>query len=450
MNNQNHFFLCHLAMALVLPLTLAACGGEETTTVTYDSTPAPSTQLTRSGKILPHALGADALICLDLTGTGACDASAATATRARGDGSYVIHYQPRDAADAENFKTAPLLAEISGEQGSYTLSSPGKHSNNITPLTTLVHRQMLQARTLQAAEQEIARQLDIHVEAIYDIHQSSVAMAAAALTHYALKNGIPTMDGCAAETPDNSAQLVSLNFKDAHNYEYDVHAPEGSANAAGQMLWRPVYGGKVNGNDRTPENAAYTARNIDGFISTGREEYLKNGVLKLFSASNQFTTILLNRDATARSTQSAQIKAAVGYTVATTVQKMDVSGQSMQTFFADTASYQLPLKDIVHLDAFKVHDPSILDNAVFPQGSVLHIQLSTPVGNKNSIEYSETKPGENANRVSHSSTTSAGTLEQRANDLNPAQPRQPARALVVKYSLNERAWTATKQALKLP
>lgn len=450
MNNQNHFSPRHLALALVLPLTLAACGGEESSTTVSSTAPVVgSQQLTRAGTVaLPEGV-ANALVCVDLKGAGVCDASAPTVTRTGADGSYTIRYQPKDAQDALNFETAALFAEIPGKQGNYLLSSPGNKWDDINPLTTLVHRKVLQSTTLAEAEQQVAGQLDIDVEAIYKLNQSSVALAAASLTNYALKNGIATLDGCAAETPDNTSQLVSLNFKDAHNYEYDMHAPEGSANAAGQMLWRPVYGGKINGNDRTPEDAAYTATNIDGFTSTGREEYLKNGVLKLFSASNQFTTILLNRDATAKAAQRAQIKPAVGYTVETTVQKMDLSGQSMQTFFANPASYQLKLNEIVHLDAFKVHDPSILANAVFPQGSVLHIQLSTPVGNKTSIEYSKIQSSKNAVRVNRSYSTHESTLEQRANDLNPAQPLHPARSLVVKYALNERAWTAAKEALNL-
>ncbi|WP_159910876.1 hypothetical protein [Pantoea sp. 18069] len=460
MNNAKHFFTRHFALTLVLPLTLVACGGEESSTIVSSTDPAvaaalqqangTSAQLTRSGTVaLPEGV-ANALVCLDLKGTGVCDASAATVTRTRGDGSYAIRYQPKDAADAEDFKAAALLAEIPTDQGNYTLSSPGRKSNDINPLTTLVYRQMLQSATLDAAEQEVARQLDIDVDAIYHPNRSSVAMAAASLTNYSLKNGIATLVRTAPEAQDNTPQLVSFHFKDIHNYEYDVHTPEGSANAAGQILWRPVYGGKINGNDRTPENAAYTATIIDGFTATGREEYLKNGALQLFSADNQFTSILLNRQATAKAAKLSRTNSEAGYAVETTVQKMDISGQSMQTFFGDPASYQVKLKNIVHLNAFKVEDSSSLANAVFPEGSVLHIQLSTPIGNKNSIEYAKTQSSANVVSVSRSTTTYASTLEQRANDLNPAQELHATRALVVKYALNDRAWTATKEALHLP
>lgn len=448
MNNEKYFRPRNFALALVLPLTLAACGGEATTAIV--SSTAHSTQLTRSGTVeLPEGV-ANALVCLDLKATGVCDASAATVTRTLGDGSYVIRYAPRDAADAEGFKTAALLAEIPDAQGHYTLSSPGKKSDDINPLTTLVYRQVLQSTTLDAAEQEVARQLDIDVDAIYHLNRSSVATAAASLTNYALKNGIATMIRTVPETQDNTPQLVSFAFKDSRNYEYDVHAPESSANASGQTLWRPVYGGKLNGNDRSPEHAAYTATRIDGFTATGREEYRKNGVLQLFSADNQFTPLLLKSDASAKSARIAKERSTTGYAVQTTVQKMDISGQSMQTFFGNPASYQSTLKNIVHFNSFKIEDSSVLANAVFPPGSVLHIQLSTSVGNKNSIEYVKTQSSANAVSVSHSSSTSAQTLERKGNDLNPVLERHPSRALVVKYALNDSAWTAMKQALQIP
>ncbi len=309
---------------------------------------------------------------------------------------------------------------------------------------------MLQSATLEAAEQNVAHLLDIDVDAIYHLERSSVALAAAALTNYALKNGLPTMIPAVPEEQDNTAQVVSFHFKDIHNYEYDVHAPEGSANAAGQTLWRPVYGGKINGNDRTPEDAAFTAIRLDGFTSTGREEYRNNGVLKLFSADNQFTPVLLNRQATAKGTQLSLSAAVAGYAVETTIQKLDISGKTMQEFFADPPCYQNHLKDVVHLNAFKIEDTSLLGEATFPQGSVLHVRISTPIGNKNNEEYSRTQNGPDNFSVSKSSMSSKTTLELKGNDLNPQQPQQPARALVVKYALNERAWSATKAALNLP
>lgn len=448
-----------IALALILPLTLAACGGEQSSEVLYSTDPAiaaarhsahgTNAELTRHGMVsLPEGV-ADALVCLDLKGSGICDAGAATATRTRADGSYVIRYQPTDAADAEDFKAAALLAEISSPEGSYTLSTPGKQSDDINPLTTLVYRQVLQATPLDAAEQQIARQLDIDVGAIYHLDQSSVALAAASLTNYALRNGIPTMISAAAEAQDDRAQLVSLRFKDIHNYEYDVHMPEGSANAAGQTLWRPVYGGKINGNDRTPEDAAFTATLLDGFTSTGREEYRNNGVLKLFSADNQFTPVLLSRQATAKSAKHSLDASAAGYAVETTVQQMNISGQSIRKFFDDPACYRNHLKDAVHLDTFKIDDTSVLARSTFPEGSVLHVRISTPVGNQHSIQYQHTRNA-NALSVSRTASTSEKTLEQKGNDLSPVPQLHAPRALVVKYALNERAWSATKAALNLP
>lgn len=447
MNNQKHFQPRHFALALLLPLTLAACGGEETSSIVSSS--AHSTQLTRSGTVeLPEGV-ANALVCLDRKATGVCDASAATATRTLGDGSYVIRYTPRDAADAEGFKTAALLAEIPSDQGHYTLSSPGQKSNDINPLTTLVYRQMLPSATQDAAEQEVAGRLDIDVDAIYHPHRSSIAMAAASLTNYALKNGIATMLFTAPEPPDNTPQLASFHFKNIQNYEYDVHTPEGSANAAGQTLWKPIYAGKIAGADRTLADAAYTATRIDGFTSTGREEYRNNGVLQLFSADNQFTPLLLKNDATAPSAQIAKDRSTTGYALQTTVQKMDISGLSMQTFFDKPASYQPTLQNIVHRNSFKIEDSSVLATAVFPPGSVLHIQLSTSVGNKNSIEYVKTQSSANTVSISHSSSSSAQTLERKGNDLNPVLERHPSRALFVKYALNDRAWSAIKKELQI-
>lgn len=451
MNNQNHFSPRHLALALVLPLTLAACGGEESSTIASSTQAAAnSTYLTRAGLVALPEGAADALVCLDLKGTGVCDASAATLARTDANGSYVIRYEPKDEADAKDFRTAALLAEIHGEQGNYTLSSPGKKSDNINPLTTLVHREMLQASTLDAAEEKVARQLDIDIDAIYYLNRSSVALAAAALTNYSLENGIATMIRSAAETQDNTAQLVSFHFKDRHNYEYDLHAPEGSANAQGQTLWRPTYGGKINGNDRTPENAAYTARYIDEFTSTGREEYLNNGVLKLYSADNQFTPVLLSREKTAKAAERSQRNAINGYAVQTTVQKLDISGQSMQAFFGKPASYQPALKNIVHIDAFTMEDATLLADATFPAGSVLHIQLSTPVGNKNSVRFTESNISAHEFNAQYQSTSGESTLEQKANDLNPTLAKHPIRALTVKYALNDRAWMAIAAALNLP
>lgn len=460
MNNRiHHFSPRQIALAFILPLTLAACGGEESTEIISSTDPAITaarhvahgtlTPLTRQGMVsLPEGV-ADALVCADLKGTGICEAGAATATRTRADGSYLLRYQPADAADEEAFEAAALLAEIPSPDGSYTLSSPGKQSDDINPLTTLVYRQMLQATPLDAAEQKVARQLDIAVDAIYHLDRSSVALAAASLTNYALRNGIPTLLPAAAETPDDTAQLVSLRFKDIHNYEYDVHTPEGSTNAAGQTLWRPVYGGLINGNERTPQDAAYTASFIDGFTSTGREEYLRRGVLKLIAADNQFTPVLLNRPATAKGAQYSLDASTTGYAVETTVQKMNISGQSIRKFFDHPACYRNHLKDAVHLDTFKIEDTSVLARSTFPEGSVLHVRISTPVGNPHSIQYKRTMDGAAAS-VSRMSSASEKTLEQKGNDLNPVLEQHAPRALVVTYALNERAWSATKAALNLP
>jgi len=432
-------------MALVLPLTLAACGGEEKTSSVVYRSDAAAQSLTRSGSVSLPQGAANALVCLDLKGTGICEASATTSTHTDAHGRYTLSYQPEDGIDAEDFKTAALLAEIPGDHGNYTLSCPGGKTKEINPLTTLVYRKMLASATRDEAEQEVARQLDIHVDAIYQLNFASAAIAAASLTNYALKNGIPTMTSPSAQAPEHAPQLVAFHFKDIHNYEHDVHTPEDSANAAGQTLWWPVYGGKINGNDRTQQDAAYTATMTDGFVSTGREEYLKNGVLKLFSADNQFTPILLGREATM---QHAAKTKRTGYAVETTVEKMDISGLSMQAFFSDPASYQAKLKNIVHLDTFKVEDPSLLQAAVFPEGSVLHIQLSTSVGNKNSIEYVKTGP--DPRNFTISSHYTGSMTKQWTNDLNPALEEHPVPELVVKYALNDRAWTAIRSALELP
>lgn len=460
MNNRpHHHSRRQIALALILPLMLAACGGEESSDIVSSTDPAIAAgrhsaqdtiaELTRHGMVsLPEGV-ADALVCLDIKGSGICDAGAQPTARTHADGSYVIRYQPMDAADAEDFKAAALLAEISSPEGSYTLSSPGKQSDDINPLTTLVYRQVLQATPLDAAEQQVARQLDIEVDAIYHPDRSSVALAAASLTNYALRNGIPTLIPAAAQAQDDTAQLVSLRFKDIHNYEYDVHTPEGSANAAGQTLWRPVYGGRINGNDRTQQDAAYTARAIDGFTSTGREEYLRRGVLKLFAADNQFTPVLLNRQATAKSAKHSLDASAAGYAVETTVQKMNISGQSIRKFFDDPACYRNHLKGAVHLDTFKIEDTSVLARSTFPEGSVLHVRISTPVGNQHSIQYKQSQNG-TAWSVSRTASASEKTLEQKGNDLNPVPQQHAPRALVVTYALNERAWSATKAALNLP
>ncbi|MOA39785.1 hypothetical protein D3C78_1615920 [compost metagenome] len=106
----------------------------------------------------------------------------------------------------------------------------------------------------------------------------------------------------------------------------------------------------------------------------------------------------------------------------------------------------------MHLNTFKIEDTGLLAHATFPQGSVLHVRISTPIGNKNSVKYTQTQTpnGAHAFNAVKASLSYEKTLEQRGNDLNATQEQHPNRALVVKYALNDRAWSATKAALNLP
>lgn len=453
-----------VAFACALSLTLGACGGgggsessSANTSGTGTNTSTDNT-LTRSGYVSLPARAENALVCVDLKGSGLCDANAPTASRTDNKGKYVIRYTPKDEADAQAFKSAVLLAQIQHPEGKYTLSTPGK-SDDINPLTTLVHRQMVEdAATLESAEQKVARLLDIDVSAIYDLRQASIAADAASMANYLLKNDL-LID---QEAEDSSAQLVFFRFKDSFNYEYDVHAAQGSANAAGQTHWTPVYGGKVNGNDRTLEDAAYNAHSMNGFPFTRHEDYLKKGLVNLYSADNQFTPILLKRQATAEAAENARKESLKGYQLEKTIRTVDISGQSMATFLGNPEANLPKLPKLTHLQFLDVKDPGIFADAVFPKGSLLHIKLGTEIGNTNSQKLSGT-----ANNSSYVMSKAWKFLEAKWNDLGGYGFMEdqgnmhfsygldqgdsiPVMPPTVRYSLNDHAWYGMKAALSIP
>ncbi|MCD2512879.1 hypothetical protein [Comamonas endophytica] len=260
------------------------------------------------------------------------------------------------------------------------------------------------------------------------------ARTAAALLEQGLKRGAAPLLRVGAEVLEESPRLVALNFQDAANYDFYLERTDGVANAAGQLLWDPVYGGLIQGNPRTPDDAALCYEAVNGFRYTGREEYLR-------SRGNPARIEIASRNKIAPRlrlllgmTQPPEPLAAL---FEITLEITDISHRPMADFVREVQAREREPDSLVHQSLFTL-DPQALGVATFPAGSRFHVQLQTHFA-KAGVEQSAAE-------------FHAALRCPRGNDL----PR-PASALAafgkplrMKQSINGTAWDAMKAVLNIP
>lgn len=258
------------------------------------------------------------------------------------------------------------------------------------------------------------------------------ARTAAALLEVGLKRDAAPLLRVASDVLDESPRLVSFNFKNPSNYDFYLESTNGAANAAGQLLWDPVYGGLIQGTPRTADHARVCHETVDGFRYTGREEYLRsrgNPARIEISAQNKLSAWLQTQGLPA-----APVSKAALFEI--TIRDQDISSQSMAAFVKDLQAKEREFGP-VHHSLFTL-DPQTLGAATFPSGSRFHVQIQT--------HFSEAG---NTHRSGFSNSTLSCL---RGNDL--PRPRHTLSAffqpLRVKHSINATAWNAMKAALNIP
>lgn len=315
------------------------------------------------------------------------------------------------------------------------------------PLETLVQSHRARSGAAQAdAEQAVARQLGIAVEQIRDHRRqpevtltrlegiADNARTAAALLEQGLKRGAEPLLRVASDEVDESPRLTAFNFVNPTNYDFYLESTDGVANAAGQWLWDPVYGGLIRGNPRTPSDAPLCLETAHGFLYTGREEYRRspgNPARIEIAARNKIAPrIRLQLGVT----QPPPPKAAL---FEITFEATDLSHRSMAEVVAQVQARERAPGSAVHQSLFTMN-PQALGAATFPPGSRLHTRLQTHFANAGAAPVTS---------AWHTSMRCA-----RDNDLpRPASvlaaTGQPLR---VKQSINATAWNAMKAALNIP
>ncbi|MET1115672.1 MAG: hypothetical protein ABWY08_12075 [Comamonas sp.] len=336
------------------------------------------------------------------------------------------HAKPRSACGA-----APPAAA----------STPGN------PLEILVQSHRARSGASQAdAEQAVARQLGITVEQIRDHRQqpkvsltslegiADNARTAAALLEQGLKRGAEPLLRVASDEVDESPRLTAFNFVNPTNYDFYLESTDGVANAAGQWLWDPVYGGLIKGNPRAPSDAPLCLEVANGFIYTGREEYRRsqgNPARIEIAARNKIgPRIRLQLGVT----QPPEPKAAL---FEITFEATDLSHRSMAAFVQEVQAREREPGSIMHQSLFTMN-PLALGAATFPPGSRSHTRLQTHFANAGAAPV-----------------TSAWRTSMRCardNDLpRPASVlAATAQPLRMKQSINATAWNAMKAALNIP
>ena len=238
----------------------------------------------------------------------------------------------------------------------------------------------------------------------------------------------------AGKGPEESPRLTAFNFVNPTNYGFYLESTDGVANAAGQWLWEPVYGGLIRGNPRTPSDAALCVEAAAGFLYTGREEYLRS----------QGTPARI--EIAARNKMAPRIRLLLGVAqppppraalFEIRVEVTDLSHRSMAAFVQEVQAHERVPGSGVHQSLFTL-DPRALGAATFPAGARFFAQWQTHFFN------ADAAPG--------TSPWHSSVRCPRGNDL----PR-PACALAatgqplrLKQSINATAWNAMKAALNIP
>ena len=262
------------ALASAVLLTLAACGGgsggagaggggQPSSGPPASSAPEP---VAVSGKVMVRGPVSGATVCVDRNRNNACDADEPAAAKTGSDGAYAISYTPSDQAAADELASAPLVAQVDGDNPSlpdfskpFTMNAPAGHRAQINPLTTLLQAGIASGLSLERAEAAVLLQLGIPETAqLYDYQGVAVtdparlednALSAALVTADALHSGsaLRVIDpATAGVTP--SDQLASLNFTSPSNYFAQTYPTDGVVDPAfnGRHL-KDVREGKTGG-----------------------------------------------------------------------------------------------------------------------------------------------------------------------------------------------------------
>lgn len=320
----------------------------------------------------------------------------------------------------------------------------GRRRRHANPLETLAQSHAKSAGiALAAARQAAARQLGIEVADLRNYqNQPEVtlvstrgigdnARTAAALLDKGLAQSGQSLMRVGSDVAEESPRLVSLNFRNALNYEFYLDSTDGKANAAGQLRWDPVYGGLIKGNARTLENARICHESVNGFLYTGREDYLRtrgNPARIEISGNNKLSAWLQARGLSAGPTPKVAL-------FEFTLMEQDISNRSMADFVRELQADEHQFGSVTH--SLFTLNPKALGTSTFPPGSRFHVHWQTHFAKAGTAE---TMGG------------FKGTLDCTSeNDLD--KPRDTLGAFMqpvrVKHSINAIAWNAMKGALNI-
>ena len=294
------------------------------------------------------------------------------------------------------------------------------------------------------ARQAAARQLGIPVADLRDYqNQPEVtlvgtqgigdnARTAAALLDKGLVQSGQSLLRVGSDVADESPRLVSLNFKNATNYEFYLDSTDGTANAAGQLRWDPVYGGLIKGNPRTLDNARICHESVNGFNYTGREDYQRtrgNPARIEISGSNKLSSLLQGRGVAAGPTPKVAL-------FEFTFKEQDISNRSMADFVRELQANEHEFGSVVH--SLFTLNPKALGASTFPPGSRFYVHWQTHFAKAGGAQ---------------AMAGFQGTVDCRSeNDLD--KPRDTLGAFMqpvrVRHSINATAWNAMKSALNIP
>lgn len=312
------------------------------------------------------------------------------------------------------------------------------------PLETLVQSHIKRSGvSLADARQAVAMQLGIKAADINDYQKQPEvtfistlgigdnARTAAALLAKGLERDAAALLRVGSDAAQDSPRLVSFNFKDATNYEFYLDSTDGAANAAGQLHWKPVYGGLINGNPRTIDNARICHEKVNGFTYTGREDYLRsrgNPARVEISGQNKLSDWLQSRGKVDASTPRVAL-------FELTFKEVDLSHRSMKDFVRELQANEREFGSVTH--SLFTLNPKALGTATFPTGSRFYVQWQTHFTKAGSAE---TMAGFNGTY----SCSSENDLNKPANTLGAFM--HPLR---VKHSINATAWNAMKGVLNI-
>lgn len=272
-----------LAVGSALALTLTACGGGGSSSDAPLPPPEPDTKVTLSGTVMVDQAIRNTVVCMDLNGNGACDASEPASAPTGADGAYTLTYDTTQVS-ATQAAAASLLAQmvpgllsdatttvdaadttVGSTTARYALRQvPGK-AGQINPLTTLVAAGVASGMTEAAARSNAAQQLAI-TEGKIDNYQDDVPSAGAApdtartmakVIAGGLEQGAVLVVGDQlASVAAAPGDLASFIYTDAANYSYRTIDSVAKAAGTSGSVSQDVRGGLTAGSP-TPASTLY-------------------------------------------------------------------------------------------------------------------------------------------------------------------------------------------------